>query len=170
MYRCGVESNMFERFRKKKQPEGQVIEPDVIPKHIMPNREHIIALGYSESLPYFKGFLEGLTRTQLMDFQDSKQFDDTAVEEAAWECANNEEWKRDWPMGKEEYQERIPSIVLDAIPIRYNRPKDKNDRPIDLDLNKLVNQIEGIQKKLDRLMKLVENTEVTMSGKTAINL
>jgi len=157
-------------FRTNKQKETVSAKPDVRQPHIMPNREHIIALGYTESIPYFKGFLEGLTRTQLMDFQDSKQFDGTAVEEAAWECANNEEWERDYPMGKDEYESRIPDIVINALPIRYKRKKDKYDKPIDLDLNELVNQVEGMQKKLDRLAKLIENTEVTMSGKTAINL
>ena len=144
---------MLDRFRKNK---GQVQEPDVTPKHIMPNREHIIALGYSESRPYFEGFLEGLTRTQLMDFQDSKQFDGTAVEEAAWETANEEEWKRDYPIGKHGYEERIPSIVKDTMG--------------HFDIEKIKKQVEGMQKKLDIMTKLVENTEVTMSAKTALNL
>lgn len=142
-------------FRKNKQ-EVQAPKPDVKLPHIMPNHDNIVALGYSESIPYFKGFLEGLTRTQLMDFQDSKQFDGTAVEEAAWECANNEEWVRDWPMGKHEYEERIPDIVSNTLS-KYK-------------LSDLVKQVEGMQKKLDRLAKLVENTEVTMSGKTALGL
>ena len=144
---------MLDRFRKNK---GQVQEPDVTPKHIMPNRDHIIALGYSESKQYFEGFLEGLTRTELMDFQDSKQFEGTAVEEAAWETANEEEWKRDYPMGKHEYEERIPSIVLDTIS--------------EYKLSDLKKQVEGMQKKLDIMTKLVENTEVTMSAKTALSL
>lgn len=147
---------MFERFRKKKQPEGQAVEPDGIPKHIMPNREHIIKLGYSESLQYFEGFLEGLSRTELMDFQDSKQFDGTAVEEAAWESANNEEWKREYPMGKHTYTECIPDIVKDTIS--------------DYKLSDMTKQVAGIQKKLDRMAKLIENTEVTMSGKTALKM
>ena len=146
---------MFERFRKSK-PEVQVSIPDVIPKHIMPNREHIIALGYSESKQYFEGFLEGLTRTQLMDFQDSKQFDGTAVEEAAWECANEAEWKRDYPIGQHVYEERIPSIVNDVVG--------------KFDIKELQKQVDGMQKKLDIMTKLVENTEVTMSAKTALNL
>ena len=145
---------MFERFRKQK-PKVQA-KPDVIPPHVMPNREHIIKLGYSESIPYFKGFLEGLTRTQLMDFQDSKQFDGTGVEDAAWEQANNEEWKREYPMGEHEYKERIPDIVKDTIS-NYK-------------LSDLTKQVAGIQKKLDRLSKLIENTEVTMSGKTALKM
>ena len=146
---------MFERFKKPK-PEVQVISPDVTPKHIMPNREHIIALGYSESKQYFEGFLEGLSRTELMDFQDSKQFEGTAVEEAAWESINEEEWKRDYPMGKHEYEERIPSIVKDTMG--------------SFDIKKLEEKVVGMQKKLDRLSKLIENTEVTMSGKTALKL
>ena len=34
----------------------------------------------------------------------------------------------------------------------------------------ILQRIDGIQKKLDKMSKLFENTEVTMSGKTAINL
>jgi len=146
---------MFERLKKWKHQEVQV-KPDVIPKHIMPNREHIIALGYSESKQYFAGFLKGLTRTQLMDYQDSKQFDDTAVEEASWECANDEEWTREYPIGQHGYEERIPSIVRDTMGT--------------FDVKKLKEHVEGMQKKLDRLSKLIENTEVTMSGKTALKL
>ena len=147
---------MFERLRKKKQPEVQVSIPDVIPKHIMPNREHIIALGYSESKQYFDGFLEGLTRTELMDFQDSKQFVDTAVEEAAWECANAAEWKRYYPMGKYGYEERIPSIVKDTIG--------------SFDIKKLEERVNGMQKKLDKITTLISNAEFKLCGKDALKL
>jgi len=156
-------------FRKNKQEVPEKV-PDVIPAHIMPNREYIIALGYSGSIPYFEGFLETLTRTQLMDFQDSKQFEGTAVEEAARECANNEEWKRDYPMGKDEYESRIPDIVANSLPIRYTRKKDKYGKLIDLDLNELVDQIEGMQKKLDRVTKLLDNAEFKITGKEALKL
>ena len=143
-------------FRKTKRivPEVQA-QPDVRPPHIMPNHDHIVALGY-EAKQYITGFLGDLTRTQLMDFQDAKQFDGTDAEDAAWEAANDEEWKRDWPMGEHEYQERIPDIVKDTIS--------------DLKLYDLRKQVEGMQKKLDRLAKLVENTEVRMSGKTALEM
>jgi len=146
---------MFERFRKKKEPEVQVPIPDVKPKHIMPNHEAIVKLGYGAK-QYIEGFLEGLTRTQLMDFQDTKQFDGTDAEDAAWEASHNREWAFEWPMGKHTYTERIPDIVTDVIS-KYK-------------LSDLLKQVEGIQKKLDRLSKLVENTEVTMSGKTALQM
>ena len=159
---------MFDRFKQK--PKVQVVKPDVIPEHIMPNREHIISLGYSEAKQYFDGFLEGLTRTQLMDFQDSKQFDGTAVEEAAWECANDAEWKREYPMGKYEYEERIPDIVANSLPVRYTRKKDKNGRDIDLDLNELEKQVQGIQKKLDKVETLISTAEFKLCGKDALKL
>ena len=146
---------MFERLRKKKQPEVQV-KPDVIPKHIMPNREHIIALGYSESKQYFDGFLEGLTRTELMDFQDSKQFTGTAVEEAAWESGNEAEWKRQYPIGKYGYEERIPSIVKDTIG--------------SFDIKKLEERVNGMQKKLDKITTLISNAEFKLCGKDALKL
>jgi len=141
-------------FRKKKE-EVQVIVPDVIPPHVMPNHEHIVKLGY-DAKQYIEGFLEGLTRTQLLDFQDAKQFDNTDAEDASWEASHNREWAFEWPMGKHTYTERIPDIVRDVIG--------------EYKLSDLVKQVEGIQKKLDRLSKLIENTEVTMSGKTALKM
>jgi len=147
---------MFDKLKRKPKEEVQVIKPDVIPKHIMPNREHIIALGYSKSKQHFDGFLEGLTRTELMDFQDSKQFDGTAVEEAAWECANDAEWGRDYPMGKDEYTERIPSIVKETMKSH--------------DIDKLHEKVDGMQKKLDKITTLIANAEFKLCGKDALKL
>ena len=146
---------MFERLKRK--TKVQVVEPDVRPVHIIPNkyRKKFIEMGYA-SKTEISNFLKVLTRTELMDFEDSKQFDGTKAEDAAWEAVSDEEWTRTWPMGKHTYQERIPDIVTDVIS-KYK-------------LSDLLKQVELIQKKLDRLSKLVENTEVTMSGRTAINL
>ena len=149
---------MFDKLKRKPKEEVQVVKPDVIPPHIMPNRAHIIALGYSEAKQYFDGFLEGLTRTQLMDFQDSKQFDGTDVEEAAWECANDAEWKREYPIGKYGYEERIPSIVNDTI------------GTLDTDVVKLKASVEGMQAKLDKITTLIANAEFKLCGKDALKL
>ena len=143
---------MFERFRKTKV---QVIKPDVKPKHIMPNHEHIVNLGY-EAKQYIAAFLKDLPRTGLMDFEDNKQFDGTKAEDAAWEAASDEEWSREYPMGGHTYKERIPDIVRDTMK--------------GFGISKLQKQMDGIQKKLDRLSKLIENTEITMSVKTALKL
>lgn len=145
---------MFERFKQK--TKEQVIIPDVIPRHIMPNREHIIKLGYSESRQYFEGFLKDLSRTELMDFQDSKQFIGTAVEEAAWEVSNEVEWTHTYPIGQHGYEERIPSIVKDTIS--------------EYKLSDMKKQVQGIQKKVDRLIYLIENAEFTIKGKEAMKL
>ncbi|MHA1290882.1 MAG: hypothetical protein ACTSPB_26145 [Candidatus Thorarchaeota archaeon] len=148
---------MFARFRKTKpKPKEQVFIPDVIPKHIMPDRDYIIGLGHNEAKQYFEKFLAGLTRTELMDFQDSNQFVDTDVEEAAWEAANAEEWKREYPIGKHEYEERIPSIVRDTIG--------------SFNIKKLEAKVDGMQKKLDRVHKLLETAEFTIKGKEALKL
>ena len=146
---------MFERFRKKKQLKGQAVEPDGIPEHVMPNHENIVALGY-DAKQYIKGFLEGLTRTQLMDFQDNKQFDGTKAEDAAWEAANDAEWERDYPLGKHSFSERIPDIVKDVI-----NPYKLGD---------LKKQVEGIQKKLDKVETLISTAEFTLCGKDALKL
>ena len=145
---------MFERWKRK--PKVQVSKPDVIPKHIMPNHKHIIALGYSESKQYIEAFLKDLSRTELMDFQDGKQFTGTAVEEAAWESGNEAEWKRQYPIGKYGYEERIPSIVKDTI--------------CSFDIKKLEERVNGMQKKLDKITTLISNAEFKLCGKDALKL
>lgn len=143
---------MFERFRK---PKVQAIAPDVIPKHIMPNREEIISMGYSAKEKITE-FLKALSRTELMDFQDSKQFDGTKAEDASWEAANDVEWGHEYPIGEHGYKERIPSIVNDTI--------------AEYKLGELKKQVDGIQKKMDRVIYLIENAEFTIKGKEAMKL
>ena len=60
--------------------------------------------------------------------------------------------------------------VYENMPIIYTRKKDKNGREQDLDLNKLVLQIDGMQKKLDKLMVLISNAEFKLCGDAAMKL
>ena len=147
---------MFERFRKTK-PKVQDKEPDVRPIHIVPDRfrTQFIEMGYS-SKNEIRSFLKNLTRTELMDFEDSKQFDGTKAEDAAWEAYADEEWARVWPIGEYGYKERIPQIVRDTMK--------------GFEITKLQKQVEGMQKKLDRIALLFEDAEVCMKGKTALAL
>ena len=162
---------MFDKMKRKLK--GQVVEPDVKkPNYIVPEdrKERWGKMGY-EAKDEILTFLNTLNRCELMSFADAKQFDGIkGLEDAVWEAYNDMEWERDWPLGKETYQERIPEIVLGSIPIQYKRKKDKNDRPIDLDLNKIVNQIEGMQKKLDRVETLISNAKFELCGKDALKL
>ena len=147
---------MLERFRKPK-PEVQVFVPDVIPKHIVQEEraEKWKKLKY-EAKDEMLTFLNTLDRVDLMRFQDAKQFDGTDCEDEVWEAVNESEWCREYPMGEHTYNERIPSIVRDTMNA--------------FDIKTLQKQVDGMQKKLDIMTKLVENTEVTMSAKTALNL
>ena len=144
---------MFDKLKRK--PKVQVVEPDVKPEHIMPNHDHIVSLGY-DAKEYIVGFLEGLTRTQLMDFQDAKQFDGTKAEDASWEASNDSEWERDYPMGKHEYEERIPDIVSNTIQ-KYK-------------LSDLIKRVDGMQKKLDRVETLISTAKFELCGKDALKL
>ena len=144
----------MEWFRKNKQEKEPAL-PDVILPHIMPNHDNIVALGY-EAKQYIEGFLEGLTRTQLMNFMDAGQFDGTKAEDASWEAASDREWNLDWPMGKTEYEDRIPDIVRNTI--------DKYK------LDGLQKQVIGIQKKLDKVETLISNAKFELCGKDALKL
>ena len=147
---------MFERFRRTK-PKVQEVKPDVRPVHIIPDkyRTQFIEMGYN-SKEEIKSFLKNLSRTELMDFEDSKQFDGTAAEDAAWEALSDEEWSRTWPIGEHGYKERIPEIVRDTMK--------------SFEITKLQKQMDGIQKKLDRIVVLFEQAEVCMTGKEVLKL
>ncbi len=144
---------MFDKLKRK--PKVQVVKPDVIPKHIMPNHKHIVALEY-EAKQHITAFLKDLSRNELMDFKDAKQFDGTKAEDAAWEAASDEEWEREYPMGKHTYQERIPSIVKETMGA--------------FDIKKLEEKVDGMQKKLDRITTLISNAEFKLCGKDALKL
>jgi hypothetical protein len=80
----------------------------------------------------------------------------TAVEETAWEVANDVEWENEYPLGKHGYKERIPDIVNDVLH-KYK-------------LTDMKKQVDGIQKKMDRVIYLIENAEFTIKGKEVMKL
>ena len=137
-------------------------EPDVKPKYIVPKDylddiDRVVKLGAAHEVKQIiTKFLKTLNRPDLLAFEDADQFKDAPenVNEWAWEAFTEEEWKRDWPLGKQCYENTIPDLI---------RSEMKG-------YDELKKTVDGLQKKLDRLAKIVENTEVTMSGKTAINL
>ena len=91
-----------------------------------------------------------------MNFMDAGQFDGTKAEDAAWEAANDSEWDRDYPMGKHEYEERIPEIVRDTMK--------------GFEISKLQKQLDGMQKKLDKVETLISNAKFELCGKDALKL
>ena len=148
---------MFDKLKRKPKEEVQVIKPDVIPKHIVPEEQaqKWLALEYGAK-GEIESFLNTLDRVDLMRFQDAKQFDGTKCEDAALEAGDNSEWTRDYPMGKHEYQERIPSIVKETMGA--------------FDIKKLEERVEGTQKKLDKITTLISNAEFKLCGKDALKL
>ena len=155
---------MFEKlFRKKKEP---ATAPDVsrvfeIPEDI---RKRIAGHAGHNAKTIFADYIKTVSRVHLLSVGDNPWFTEHKEHDWLIEAYNDEEWKRDWPTSKYQYEDMIPDIVMDTIPIQGLDKK----KPINL--GQLVKQVEGIQKKLDRVLKIIENTEVTMSAKTALSM
>jgi len=150
-------------FRKEKEePEVEPLQAQVVtPRYIVPQDIMDEITGLSRQDAYkakeiVAKFLKTLNRPELLAFEDADQFRhiEERINEFAWEAYHDEEWQRSWPLGCSNYESTIPDIVTSTIQ----------------DYDSLKKQIHGIQKKLDRLSMLMENTEITMSGKTALKL
>lgn len=154
---------MFDKiFRRKEQAKT----PDVtvsleIPKDV---KERIDCLGADSARIVFKDYLKTVNRVQLLCVEDDPWFKKHKHHDYLIEVYNEEEWERQWPMGEYGYETRIPSIVMSTIPL------EGLDKENPVDIAKLARQVEGIQKKLDKIIKLMESKEVTMSVKTALSL
>jgi hypothetical protein len=138
----------------------QLVPLTVQDRHIVPRdiMREILSLPEKEqhrTKEIVAEFLKTLNRPELLAFEDADQFrENESVNDWIWEAYYEEQWEREWPIGKSNYKDTIPYIVKDTIS----------------DYDELKKQIQGIQKKLDRLASLMENTEITMSGKTALKL
>ena len=150
-------------FRKDKQePEIEPLQAQtVIPRHIVPEdiMNEIRQLPREEehkTKEIILNFLKTLNRPELMAFEDADQFKGFSerINGWVWEAYYDEEWQRKWPWGQHLYEQIIPDVVKSTIS----------------DYDELKKQVQGIQKKLDRLASILENTEITMSGKTALKL
>jgi len=165
--RCGAESKMFERFKRTTKQEpvtstGRIISTKLFNK--------CVELGKNEGKKLLETFLKTLTPSKLLDYKMKERFDwpehfQDWADEAFWDV----EWHIDWPYGKN-MDDTISSLILETIPIHYTKPTDKNGRKIDLDLNALVEQIAGMQKKLDKVETLIANAEFKLCGKDALKL
>ena len=108
----------------------------------------------------FREWLKGLTRVQLLELYDM----DIMTEEH-WDLYYEEKDSRSWPIDVDFSQNCIPMLFKDWCTSKH--PKEKTFEAI---LERLEPQVAGIQKKLDKLLKLMESAKVTMSVKTALSL
>ena len=108
----------------------------------------------------FRVWLKGLSRVQLLELYDMD-----VLTEAHWDIYYEEKDSRSWPIDVDFSQNYIPMLFKDWSTSKY--PKEKTFEAI---LDRLEPQVQGIQKKLDKLLKLFESNEVTMSLKTALSL
>lgn len=148
-------------FRKKEEPKKESLTiPIERPRHIVPKDMMVEILNLPKdeqhkSKEIIATFLKSLNRPELLAYEDANQFSESEnINEWAWEAYYEEQWNRDWPIGKVGYEDTIPAIIRNTIP----------------DYKDLKKKVEGMQKKIDRLASIMENTEVTMSGKTALKL
>ena len=99
-----------------------------------------------------QAYFESLSRVQIIELYDKDTIPEHFHDEF-FEAENKIKW---WP---------VDDNVNDALnELRWNSDSVYHR------FKAVEKQVEGMQKKLDIMTKLVENTEVTMSAKTALNL
>ena len=155
---------MFERIKRKKEPEPIVLSDEQLlrvikqlkPEHIIP--DYILEDLEETLLPkyQFEKWVESLSRPALLALEDSKQIVGQEHEDDLWPVIWNEQWKRVWPIGKYNHDERLPDMISSILG-KYK-------------LSDLGKQVEGIQKKLDRVLILMKDKEFCIDGETALKL
>ena len=154
-------------FRK----EIQIIEKKFeIPEDVVQAIEATEDGGTAKRL--FIEYLKTLDRVDFLRAGDAYQkiWDkDHEMRDWLWEAYNDVEWGLEFPQTKQLY-DLFKQEVYENMPIIYTRKKDKNGREQDLDLNELVKQITGMQKKLDKVETLISSAEFKLCGKDALKL
>jgi hypothetical protein len=113
-----------------------------------------------------KEFYLTLSRVDLLRFGDCEWYKGHPDNQGVlWEELNDAEWNRDWPLGKSQ-DEVLTQGAVDAIPITWS--KDRKKSYFNLDTTEKA--IEGIQAKVDNIMKVLEKFDVTLSAKEAVDL
>ena len=159
---------MFERFKRTTKQEPVITSTG----RIIPTELHneCIELGKNKGKELLVKFLKELPASRLLDYKMKERFEwPDHFRDWADEAFYDVEWDIDWPYGKS-IDTTITDLIMETIPIIYTKPKDKNGRELDLNLNELVLQINGIQKKLDKVETLISNAEFKLCGKDALKL
>ena len=141
-----------------------------LPNHIVPQelRNAIINAKGSDKKRLIAGFLKNLTRGELMDFEDADQFaGDDNTNKWILDAYAGEEWRRRWPIGLYGYYTEIPDIIANSAPIKYlRRVADSNA----IDINALEDKVNEIQKRLDRIVLIIENSDFLINGKNIMEM
>ena len=159
---------MFERFKKKTIVIEKKFE---IPTELITAINNVDRTKGSEAKELFMDYLKGLDRVDFLRAGDAwpKIWNSKhPLYDWIWEAYSDTEWDLSFPRTKELY-ELIETESYDSSHISYKRPKE-NGREIDLDLNKLEDAVYGMQKKIDRITKLLSTAEFKLCGKDALKL
>jgi len=95
----------------------------------------------------FREMLRNLTRVELLDFEDIYNEEDI---DFVWSIFYEVMYEHEWPLKRDTFNEFANN---DSIRI------DKLDK-----------QVDGMQKKLDKIVQLLEGFQITMSVKDALKL
>ena len=87
-----------------------------------------------------------MNRVELLEFEDEEPKELSFN----WNIFYEAMYEHDWPLKKDTFEE-------------FQNARDTT-------VDKLKNQVEGMQKKLDRITKLLENAEFKLCGKDALKL
>lgn len=109
----------------------------------------------------FREWLKGLSRVQLLDIHDHD-----ILTGDYWDSYWLELDLREWPIGNQ-FRETYLSLLFSDFNVVGS---DKAEKSLEAILKRLEPQVAGIQKKLDKLLKIFDDKEVTMSVKTALSL
>ena len=102
-----------------------------------------------------KEYFKKLTRIQMLEVTDRDKFPEQFWDEYHEVFSDI----KTWPIDEEGYE------VLNAVLQAWG-----GDKSLEFQVAALKKQVTGIQKRLDRVLKIIENTEVTMSAKTALSM
>ena len=108
----------------------------------------------------FRAWLKDLSRVQLMEL-----FDMDTMTEAHWSLFFDEENSRAWPVDCD-LRENSLSMAFK----NYAEGKKEEEKTFEMTLDRLEPQVKGIQKKLDRLLLLIGDTELKVTVKDALKL
>ena len=139
---------MFERFKKTIEIHHKY---DFLPQFDYENctREELVT------------FLKSISRVQLLHLGDTLDFDEIESDLDLWNIFYEvRDWHGSWPID-DDVKTAMNSVYWDKDSLWH---KYKN-----LD-KEVLQQIEGMQKKIDKIEKLIENAEFKLCGKDAMKL